>query len=83
MAWRVDVAGRDDVLIQNHKMPDAAASKCLTALRAHAATAEYQHRGIGELVERLTAHDDLELGVARLDGGGGCGFGHRYPPMGK
>ena len=79
----VDIAGRNDVFIQNYEMADAAAGECLAAVRAHAAAAEHQHRGVGEFVERLAPHDDLELGVARLDGSGGCGFGHRYPPMGK
>ena len=79
----VDVAGRDDVLIQNHEVSDAAAGKCLAAVGAHAAAAEYQYCGVGELVECLAAHDDLELGVARFDGGGGCVFSHRCPPMGK
>ena len=68
----IDIAGRDGVLVQNHKMPDAAAGKCLAAARAHASAAEYQHRGVGELVECLAAHDDLELGVACLDGSCGC-----------
>lgn len=68
----IDIAGRDGVLVQNHKMPDAAAGKCLAAAGAHASAAEYQHRGVGELVECLAAHDDLELGVACLDGSCGC-----------
>ena len=79
----VDIAGRDDVLIQNDEMTDAAAGECLAAVGAHASAAEHQHCSIGELVECLAAHDDLELGVACLDGGCGCGFGHRYPPMGS
>lgn len=79
----IDIAGRDDILVQNHKMTDAAAGKCLAAVGAHASAAEYQHRGVGELVECLAAHDDLELGVACLVGSCGCGFGHRHPPMGK
>ena len=79
----VDVAGRDDVLVQDHKMTDAATGKCLAAVGAHAAAAKHQHRGVGEFIERLAAHDNLELGVACLDGSCSCGFGHRYPPMGK
>ena len=78
----IDIAGRDDILVQNHKMTDAAADKCLAAVRAHASAAEHQHRGVGESIECLTAHDDLEFGVACLDGSR-SGFGHRYPPMGK
>ena len=64
----IDIAGRDDVLIQNDEMSDAAAGECLAAVGAHTSAAEYQHRGVSELVECLAAHDDLELGVARLDG---------------
>ena len=64
-------------------MADAAARERFAAVGAHAAAAEYQHRGVGEFIERLAAHDDLELGVACLDGRCSCGFGHRYPPMGK
>ena len=64
----VNVTGRDDVFIQNYEMANAAAGKCFTAVGAHAAAAEYQHRGVSELVECLAAHDDFELGVARLDG---------------
>ena len=64
----VNVTGRDDVFIQNYEMANAAAGKCLAAIGAHASAAEHQHRGSGELVECLAAHDDLELGVARLDG---------------
>ena len=79
----IDIAGRDDVLVQNYKMTNAAAGECLAAVGAHTSAAEYQHRGIGELVECLAAHDDLELGIARLVGSCGCGFGHRHPPMGK
>ena len=82
-SFAINIAGCDDVLIQNYEVSDAAASKCLAAVGADAATAEHQHRGVGELVECLAAHDDLELSVARLDGRGGCGSGHRYPPMGK
>ena len=79
----IDIAGRDDVLIQNDEMTNAAAGKCLAAIGAHTSAAEHQHRGGGEFVECLAAHDDLELGVACLVGGCGCGFGHRHPPMGK
>ena len=79
----IDIAGRDDVLVQNDEMTDAAAGECLAAVGAHASAAEHQHRSIGELIECLAAHDDLELGVACLDGSCGCGFGHKYPPMGK
>ena len=78
----IDIAGRDDVLVQNDEMTDAAAGECLAAVGAHASAAEHQHRGGGEFVERLAAHDDFELGIARLDESG-SGFGHRHPPMGK
>ena len=64
-------------------MTDAAARERFAAVGSHAATAQHQHRGVSEFIERLTAHDDLELGVACLDGSCGCGFGHRCPPMGK
>ena len=79
----IDIAWRDDVLVQNDEMSNAAAGKCLAAIGAHTSAAEHQHRGGGEFVERLAAHDDFELGVACLDGGCGSGFGHKYPPMGK
>ena len=79
----IDVAGCDDVLVQNHKMTDAAACECFAAVGAHAAAAEHQHRGVGEFIKCLAPHDDLELGVTCLDGSFGRGFGHRYPPMGK
>ena len=78
----IDIAGRDDVLVQNYKMTNAAAGECLAAVGAHASAAEHQHRGVGELIECLAAHDDLELGIARLDESS-SGFGHRHPPMGK
>ena len=77
----IDIAGRDDVLVQNDEMTNAAAGECLAAVGAHASAAEHQHRSIGELIECLAAHDDFELGVACLDE---CSsFGHRHPPMGK
>ena len=79
----IDIAGRDDVLIQNYKMTNAAAGERLAAVGAHASAAEHQCRSIGELIECLAAHDDLELGVACFDGSCGCGFGHKHPPMGK
>ena len=79
----IDIAGRDGVLVQNDEMTDAAAGECLAAIGAHATAAEHQHCGVGELIECLAAHDDLELGVACLVGSCGCGFGHRHPPMGK
>ena len=78
----IDIAGRDDVLIQNNEMSDAAAGECLAAVGAHASAAEHQYRSIGELVECLAAHDDFELGIARLDDSSSV-FGHRHPPMGK
>ena len=78
----IDIAGCDNVLGQNDEMTDAAAGKCLAAVGAHASAAEHQHRSIGEPIECLVAHDDLELGVACLDESG-SGFGHKYPPMGK
>ena len=77
----IDIAGRDDVLVQNYKMTNAAAGKCLAAIGAHASAAEHQHRGVGEFIKCLAAHDDLELGIARLDES--SSFGHRHPPMGK
>ena len=79
----IDIAGRDDVLVQNDEMTNAAAGERLAAIGPHTSAAEHQHRSIGELIECLAAHDDLELGVACLDGGCGSGFGHRHPPMGK
>ena len=79
----IDIAGRDDVLVQNDEMTDAAAGECLAAVGAHASAAEHQHCGAGEFIEHLAPHNDLELGVARLVGNCGCGFGHRHPPMGK
>ena len=78
----IDIAWRDDVFIQNYEMANAAAGKCFTAVGAHAAAAEYQHRGVSELVECLAAHDDFELGITRLDESS-SGFGHKHPPMGK
>ena len=78
----IDIAGRDDVLVQNDEMTNAAAGERLAAIGPHTSAAEHQHRSIGELIECLAAHDDLELGVACLDESG-SGFGHRHPPMGK
>ena len=49
----IDVAGRDDILVQNHKMTDAAARERFAAVGSHAATAQHQHRGVGEFIERL------------------------------
>ena len=37
----IDIAGRDDVLIQNDEMTDAAAGECLAAVGAHASAAEH------------------------------------------
>lgn len=51
----IDIAGRDDVLVQNDEMTDAAAGECLAAVGAHASAAEHQHRGISELIECLAA----------------------------
>ena len=78
----IDIAWSDDVLVKNDEMTNAAAGKCLAAVGAYASAAEHQHRGVGELIECLSAHDDLELGIARLDESG-SGFGHKHPPMGK
>ena len=37
----IDIAGRDDVLIQNDEMTNAAAGECLAAIGAHASAAEH------------------------------------------
>ena len=78
----IDIAWSDDVLVKNDEMTNAAAGKCLAAIGAHTSAAEHQHRGVGEFIKCLAAHDDLELGIARLDESS-SGFGHRHPPMGK
>ena len=64
----VDIAGGDDVFIEDDEVSYAAASERFDAIGAYTATAEHEHVGCSELVERGAPHDDLELSVARFCG---------------
>ena len=62
----VDVARGEHVLVEDDKVPDTAACERFAAVGAHTAAAEHEHACVGEFVERLAPHDDLEFGVAGL-----------------
>ena len=62
----VDIAGGDDVFIEDDEVPHATAGERFDAVGAPTATAEHEHGGCSELVECGAPHDDFELGVARF-----------------